>query len=111
MKTPISLLALLLGLLHAPGQDAQTVATKPQVQSTGQKSGKTLATPRPKPVALPGERKIEVKGFLPEVAATKKPLRALNPFDPKNPGPDGRNVSFDPMTGQAQGFKLISLEF
>ncbi|MBI2924522.1 MAG: hypothetical protein HYY24_02325 [Verrucomicrobia bacterium] len=111
MKTLACLAALLLGLLNAPGQDAQTIVSKPQVQSADQKRGKTLTAPRPKPVALPGERKIEVKGFLPEVAATKKPLRALNPFDPKNPGPDGRNVSFDPLTGQPQGFKLISLEF
>ena len=60
-------------------------------------------------VALPDERKIEVKGFVPEVVATRKPLRAIN-LSTRRILPDGRNVSRS-MTGKAQGFKLISLEF
>src|SRR5438876_5439094 len=111
MKRLTSLLLLALGVATALAQDSKTVESKPQAQSGNKTTGQALATPRPKPAVPIREKKVRIGGFFGDVAAQKNGLRPMNPLDRNNPGPDGKNVSFDPMTGKASGFKLFTLEF
>jgi hypothetical protein len=112
MKTLLPLLGLALGLVNLPAQEKQTVTSKPATQSSEKKPGPAIETPKPKPAVKVGEVPARVGGFVGETAAQKRSfLKSINPFDPTNPGPDGRNVSTDPLTGRAVGFKLVTIEF
>lgn len=107
-----SLLLLTLGLTNLWAQEKQTVATESAAPDGDKKPGTTIEAPRAKPAVKVGQVPVRVGGFLGDTAAQKRSFfKSINPFDPANPGPDGKNVSTDPLTGRAVGFKLVSIEF
>lgn len=56
-------------------------------------------------------RKVNVSGALVTVAKARQPLHAINPFAPGEYGSGVANVSRDPVTGQADGIMVLSVEF
>ena len=52
-----------------------------------------------------------LSGALIEAVRSPKPMQLINPFAPRVYGDGWRNVSIDPITGRAQGIKLISISF
>lgn len=124
MKTLATLGLLTAASLTALAQDPQPVLVNTNAVPAPPKTATVLKTPPAKPSFLVGETEVLVGGFLGELSVQTNLLQAVNPFNPKNPGPDGKNVSFelirfsparnaaaDPTFGRPLGFKLLSFEF
>lgn len=56
-------------------------------------------------------RKTNVSGALVTIAKARQPLHAISPFAPEEYGSGVANVSRDPITGQADGIMVLSVEF
>ena len=56
-------------------------------------------------------RKTNVSGALVTIAKARRPLHAINPCAPAEYGSGIANVARDPITGQADGIMLLSIEF
>ncbi len=54
---------------------------------------------------------ISVGGPLAQAIRTRRPLQLINPFAPASYGSALGNTSHDPLTGQADGFKIFSVGF
>ncbi|HPA16504.1 MAG TPA: hypothetical protein PLU30_02060 [Verrucomicrobiae bacterium] len=65
---------------------------------------------RPAPNRIVG-RKTNVSGALVTIAKARQPLHAINPCAPAEYGSGFANVARDPITGQADGIMLLSIEF
>lgn len=124
MKARATLGLLAAASLGALAQDAQPVLVQTNAAPAPSKAAAVLKTPPTKPSFFVGETKVLVGGFLGELSLQTNVLQAINPFNPKNPGPDGKNVSYelirfspgrnaaaDPTFGRPLGFKLLSFEF
>jgi hypothetical protein len=109
MKTIFALAILVCSLHPAFGQAVQIEAPK-QVQEKS--TGNLLAAPvRAKSAIDPLEKKWAYSGFLVDLTSTNRPLHFLSLRKPSDPKKDAQNLSYDPMTGRAVGFRLFSIDF
>src|SRR4051794_19744669 len=91
--------ALMAGAGAAPGDNSSQVA-QPDVQASLTRSGGIVARTTPDK---------QTSGALVKAAQARNPAQLINPRAPKQYGTGWDNVSFDPITGHAQGIKLFAI--
>jgi hypothetical protein len=109
MKTIPALAFLLCSLCLARAQELQTQSQNAATEKP--KQTQLTAPPRPKSSTDLLKKPITYSGFLVDLAQTNSARRLLSLRNPPDPKRDAQNVSYDPITGRAMGFRLFSLDF
>jgi hypothetical protein len=109
MKTTPALAFLFCSMTLASAQVLQTEPQKPAPEKP--KPTQLIAPVRPKPAADLLRKPVTYSGFLVDLVQTNSPRRLLSLRNPPDPKRDGQNISYDPITGRAMGFRLFSIDF
>jgi hypothetical protein len=109
MKTIPALAFLLCSISLAHAQVLQTEPQKPVTERP--KQTQLVAPARPKPASDLLKKPVTYSGFLVDLVQTNNVRRLLSLRNPSDPKRDAQNISYDPVTGRAMGFKLFSIDF
>ncbi len=109
MKTTFGLAFLLCSINLAHTQVLQTEPQKAAAEKP--KQTQLIAPVRPKPATDLLRRPVTYSGFLVDLMQTNNPRRLLSLRNPSDPKRDTQNISYDPITGRAMGFRLFSIGF